>query len=93
MLRLKRFYTPYWFNILLAALLVVAAAWSNLALPDYLSKIVNTGIQKNGVESSLPVAMRQSTMDRLVTMMPAEDQAEVLDHYSLVEPGSTSAAN
>mgnify|MGYP001263693399 FL=1 len=93
MLRLKRFYTPYWFNILLAALLVVAVAWSNLALPDYLSKIVNTGIQKNGVESSLPVAMRQSTMDRLVTMMPAEDQAEVLDHYSLVEPGSTSAAN
>lgn len=93
MLRLKRFYTPYWFNILLAALLVVAVAWSNLALPDYLSKIVNTGIQKNGVESSLPVAMRQSTMDRLVTMMPAEDQAEVLDHYSLVEPGSTSAAD
>lgn len=93
MLRLKRFYTPYWFNILLAALLVVAVAWSNLALPDYLSKIVNTGIQKNGVESSLPVAMRQSTMDRLVTMMPAEDQAEVLDHYTLVEPGSTSAAD
>ena len=91
MSRLKRFYTPYWFNILLAALFVVAVAWSNLALPDYLSKIVNTGIQKNGVESGVPEALRQSTMDRMATMMAPEDFEAVMAHYHLIEPESTQA--
>lgn len=88
MLRLKRFYIPYWFNILLAALAVVAVAWSNLALPDYLSQIVNTGIQKNGVESGVPSAMRQSTMDRMAIILPAEAQKEIMRYYTLAEPGN-----
>lgn len=91
MLRLKRFYIPYWFNILLAALFVVAVAWSNLALPDYLSQIVNTGIQKNGVESGVPDALRKVTMDRMASMLSAEAMASVMDHYTLVEPESPAA--
>ena len=91
MLRLKRFYIPYWFNILLAAIFVVAVAWSNLALPDYLSQIVNTGIQKNGVESGVPDALRQVTMNRMASMLSPEAMASVMDHYTLVEPESPEA--
>ncbi len=91
MLRLKRFYIPYWFNILLAALFVVAVAWSNLALPDYLSQIVNTGIQKNGVESGVPDALRKVTMDHMASMLSAEAMSSVMDHYTIVEPESPAA--
>lgn len=92
MLRLRKFYCPYWANILIAALMVVVVVWSNLALPDYLSQIVNTGIQKNGVEHGVPEVMRQSALDQILRLMTPEEQAEITQAYTLVEPGSPEAS-
>ncbi|HQN69485.1 MAG TPA: ABC transporter permease, partial [Anaerolineaceae bacterium] len=92
MWRLRKFYYPYWANILIAALMVVVVAWSNLALPDYLSQIVNTGIQKNGIEHGVPEVMRQSTLDQVLALMTPEEQAELTQAYTLVEPDSPEAS-
>ena len=71
--------------ILLSIILLFVQANADLALPDYLSKIVNNGIQQNGVENAVPEAIRQSEMDRLFIFMNAEEQEQVLNAYLLVD--------
>jgi ATP-binding cassette subfamily B multidrug efflux pump len=91
MLRLTKYLKPYTLFIVLSILLLFVQANANLALPDYLSKIVNNGIQQNGVENAVPVAIRQSEMDKLTIFMSAEDKTLVLDSYTLLDPASPEA--
>jgi ATP-binding cassette subfamily B protein len=74
--------------ILLAIVLLFIQANCDLALPDYMSKIVNNGIQQGGVENAVPRAIRQSEMNRLVIFMSADDKANVLGAYTLVDQNS-----
>ncbi|UCF60685.1 MAG: ABC transporter ATP-binding protein [Anaerolineaceae bacterium] len=90
MLRLAKYLRPYALLIVLSLALLFVQANANLALPDYLSKIVNNGIQQSGVENAVPEAIRQSQMDKLIIFMSAEEQALVLEEYVLVEPTSAN---
>ncbi len=87
MLRLKKYYRPYIKFILPAILFVLVVAWSDLQLPDYLSDIVNIGIQQQGVESGAPVVLSESTFQSIGDMYP-DEQAELLQYYDLISPGS-----
>ncbi|MGD8472741.1 MAG: ABC transporter ATP-binding protein, partial [Anaerolineae bacterium] len=91
MRRLIKYLKPYTFLILLSVILLFVLANANLALPDYLSRIVNVGIQQNGVENAVAAAVRQSQMDKLLVFVSEEQQALVLDSYLLVEPDSAEA--
>ena len=91
MRRLLKYLKPYTLLIILSIILLFVLANANLALPDYLSRIVNVGIQQNGVENAVAGAVRQSTMDKLLIFVGEEDRALVLDSYALVEPGSPEA--
>jgi ATP-binding cassette subfamily B multidrug efflux pump len=91
MLRLIRYLRPYALLIILSIVLLFIQANADLALPDYLSKIVNNGIQQSGVENAVPTAIRQSEMDRLFIFMSSEEEELVLEHYVLVEPTSSNA--
>ena len=64
---------------------------ADLALPDYLSQIVNIGIQAGGVENAVPLAIRALEMNRLVLFLSAEDTPRVLKSYTLVDPASPDA--
>ena len=88
MVKLAKYTKPYLVMIVLAIVLLFAQANLDLALPDYLSRIVNTGIQQGGVENAVPVAIRQSEMNRVVIFMSAEDKAAVLADYTLVDKNS-----
>ncbi len=89
MLKLAKYVKPYLWMLLLAIALLFAQANFDLALPDYLSRIVNTGIQQGGVENAVPAAIRQGEMSRLVIFMSAEDKDAVLANYTLVDKNST----
>jgi ATP-binding cassette subfamily B multidrug efflux pump len=90
MLRLAKYLKPYTSMLLAAIVLLFAQANFDLALPDYLSRIVNNGIQQSGVENAVPVAIRQSEMDRVVIFMSAEDKASVLNDYTLIDQNSSN---
>jgi len=92
MLRLTRYLKPYLWMILLAVVLLFVQANADLALPDYLSKIVNIGIQQGGVDSVLPVAIRQSEMDRLAIFLDDADKTALLAQYMLVNQTSPDHA-
>jgi ATP-binding cassette subfamily B protein len=62
MLRLIKYLKPYALLIILSIGLLFVLAFADLALPDYLSRIVNNGIQQSGVENAVPKAIRQSEM-------------------------------
>jgi ATP-binding cassette subfamily B multidrug efflux pump len=92
MLRLIKYLKPYALMIILSIVLLFMLANADLALPDYLSKIVNNGIQQSGVENAVPKAIRQREMDRLFIFMSSEEKTLVLEDYVLVEPTSPDAA-
>ena len=88
MLRLAKYIRPYLLWIVLDIVLLFGQANADLALPDYLSKIVNIGIQQGGVENAVPQAILQSEMDKLLLFMNAEDKATVLADYTLIDKSS-----
>jgi ATP-binding cassette subfamily B multidrug efflux pump len=67
MLKLAKYLKPYRWALIVSIALLFAQANFDLALPDYLSRIVNTGIQQGGVENAIPSAIRQSEMNRVVS--------------------------
>jgi ATP-binding cassette subfamily B multidrug efflux pump len=91
MLRLRKFLKPYTLLIVITIAFLFAQAMTNLALPNYLSDIVNNGIQQGGVENAVPKAIRQSEMDRLFLFMSPQDKALVLGDYIAVDPTSADA--
>src|SRR5258708_10409026 len=88
MLRIAKYLKPFIPFLLIAIVLLFVQAVSDLSLPNYLSKIVNVGIQQGGVENAVASAVRQSEMDRLTLFMSDGDKAIVLQHYTLVDKNS-----
>jgi ATP-binding cassette subfamily B multidrug efflux pump len=92
MLRLVRYLRPYTLLILLAIVLLFVQANADLALPDYMSNIVNIGIQQGGVANAIPVAVRQTEMNKLTIFMSVADKTRVLSDYTLVDGNSPDYA-
>lgn len=90
MLRIIRYLRPYVLLLGLSVLLLFAQANFELALPDYLSQIVNTGIQQSGVENPMPVAIRKSEMARALLFLSGDERQAVLDAYELVDANSAT---
>ena len=88
MLRLIKYTKPYLLLILLTIALLFVQANADLALPDYMSRIVNVGIQQGGVENAVAQAVRQSQMEKLLIFMSPEEQNLVLSNYTLVDETS-----
>ena len=71
----------HWAVCLVVFALLFVQAYCDLALPDYTSKIVDTGIQQGGIESPLPQTVRQSTLDTLSLLMNEEDAQKLQNAY------------
>ena len=71
----------HWAACLAVVALLFVQAYCDLSLPDYTSKIVDTGIQQGGIESPLPETVRQSTLDALSLLMSEEDADALQNAY------------
>ena len=88
MLKLFPYIKKYYLMILVSIVLLFIQANVDLTLPDYLSRIVNIGIQQGGVETSLPSALHVSTFDHMQLLLTPDEVNSVTDAYQLVEPNS-----
>ena len=79
--------------ILLALGLLYVMASTDLALPDYLSQIINIGIQQNGVDTPVPEVIRASSLENMALFQSEQDKAVIADAYHPVEPGSAEYAS
>ena len=92
MLRLLKYLKPYRILIVLTIALLFVQAFADLALPSYMADIVNVGIQQGGVETAVPEALRQTSMDKLTIFMSPSDKTRVLSDYTLVDKNSPDYA-
>lgn len=69
-------------SVIAIVILLCIQASTDLALPDYTSKIVNKGIQAGGIESAVPEVISKEDMDSLLIFMGQNN--EILDNYTLV---------
>ncbi|PKO05719.1 MAG: ABC transporter [Chloroflexi bacterium HGW-Chloroflexi-3] len=92
MLKLFPYIKKYYLMILAAIILLFVQANVDLTLPDYLSRIVNIGIQQGGLESEIPSAMRASTFERVLLFLSPEEKEIVTAAYQLVEPTASEYA-
>ncbi len=88
MWKILKYTKPYLAAIVVTIALLFVQANADLALPDYMSRIVNVGIQQGGVETAVPVAIRQSQLDKMTLFMSEADQALVTADYTLVDQNS-----
>ncbi len=67
--------------IVLIVALLFLQAYCDLSLPDYTSKIVNVGIQQQGIEDGVPEKIRVSTMEQLEMLMEEKERKRIEDQY------------
>ncbi len=68
--------------VIIIVILLCVQATTDLALPDYTSKIVNEGIQSGGIEKALPEVISKTDMDSMLIFTDKDN--EILDNYTLV---------
>lgn len=88
MLKILKYLGKTWIEVIVIVTLLCVQAASDLALPDYTSKIVNTGIQQGGIETAIPEAISKDEMDNL--LMFTNDDSKILDCYKLVSKDTVS---
>ena len=85
MLKLKRYLKPYIALLLGAVMLLFGQAMLELTLPNYMSDIVNVGLQQGGITYSAPKAIDAQSMQLIQLFMSKEDRAAVQGAYTRLE--------
>lgn len=84
MFRIIKEIKPFIITILIIIVLLFVQAMTELALPDYMSNIVNIGIQQNGIEDAVPQVIRAEKLDRIKVLLNEEERTLVENSYRLI---------
>ena len=87
MLKLKRYLKPYIALFLGAIILLFGQALLELTLPNYMSDIVNVGLQQGGITYSAPDAIDAQSMQLMQLFMSEEDRESVEGVYAALSEG------
>ena len=90
MTKIFKHLAKHWAACLVIIALLLVQAYGDLTLPDYTSKIVDTGIQQSGIADAVPEVVRDSTLQVLELLMTDADAAAVEAAYT--QPGGTENA-
>ena len=85
MLNLLKHLKPFVASMILAIALLFVQAICDLSLPDYMSNIVNVGIQQGGVENAVPKVIKSSEMEKLFIFMSDEEKNNIKNNYTLLD--------
>ena len=91
MLNLIKHLKPFTWQIVIIFALLFGQAMTDLSLPDYMSRIINVGVQQNGIENPAPDVIRASEMAKLEILMSDQDLAVVTADYRLMDKQSLSS--
>ena len=93
MLKLIKSLKPFTWSIIFIFILLLGQAMSDLTLPDLMSRIINVGIQQNGIENVAPTAIRSSEMSKILLFVNSADKSTITGDYQLLDKNSLSAAD
>ncbi len=83
MLKVLKYLKKTWVAVIFIIILLYIQATTDLNLPDYTSKIVNTGIQAGGIEVAVPDVISKQDMETLLLF--AENEDDILKNYTLIQ--------
>lgn len=72
---------PYWKSVIIIALLLVLQAYCDLSLPDYTSKLIDTGIQNYGIENCSPKKIPEKAYKVIDGFMDDDEKAVWKKYY------------
>ena len=90
MLKLTKYLKPFIGSILAIIMLLVIQATCDLALPEYMSNIVNVGIQQNGIEEAVPLAISETELNKVMLFVNDKDKKILLDNYEIANKDNLS---
>ena len=96
MIKAMRYLKPFWLSVIAIVALVFAQVQFDLALPDYMSRIVTYGIQYGGITSPQPGTISEETASHMKYFMSESETNEFENTYQLVntsDPGYPADAN
>ncbi len=82
MTKLTRYLKPFITGLLISVVLLFAQAICELNLPNYMSDIVNVGIQQNGIEHGAPDAISQEGYTFMRTFMTDAEKSLLEQSYT-----------
>lgn len=77
-----------WYWIVLVIVLLIVQAQCDLSLPEYTSKIIDTGIQNQGIEHGVPELITGEEYQKLTMFMTKEEQADWESIYEETDDGN-----
>ena len=80
MLKILKNLKQSWMSVLIIVALLCVQAAVDLELPNYTSKIVNTGIQAGGIEYAVPETVSPEDMDAILLF--SNDDEKILENYT-----------
>lgn len=86
-----RYCKPFVLSIVAVMVLLFVQAQTELALPDYMSDIVNTGIQTGGITDGVPKVLRASEYEKLRIFFNESDKKHFDEYYELLSTSNASA--
>jgi ATP-binding cassette subfamily B protein len=84
MIKLAKYLRPFALAVLLAIALLFGQAICELNLPNYMSDIVNVGIQQGGIANAAPEAVSAKGLSFMKNFMTDAQKKEVDQNYSLL---------
>ena len=87
-MRIIRYLKNVKLAVVLIVCLLVVQAFTDLALPNYTSQIVDVGIQQSGVEHAATDEMSAQTFDEVAMMLPEADEDAFRDAYDKTDQGT-----
>lgn len=87
MIKLLKYLKPYAGLAVACVCMVFLQAICDLKLPDYMSDIVNIGVQRYGIEDAVPYQMRSATFEKLRLLMGEEQQKLAMECYREKDEG------
>lgn len=90
MFKLRKYVCPFLGSILVIIALLFGQAMCELAMPDYMSDIVNVGINAGGIENGVFDALSETRYDQLALLMNEEEKTIFQNSYTLTTPQSAT---
>ena len=91
--KLGKYYVPFMILIIVAVLFLFIQAMCDLKLPDYMSDIVNIGIQASGIQRVAPSVISENGLHFMEQFMEKEEQTLVNNAYQKMTKDNTEYKN
>jgi ATP-binding cassette subfamily B protein len=93
MKKIIKYLKPFTFSIIIVIGLLYTQAMCELSLPDYMSDIINVGIQQGGIDNTAPDVIRKSEFEKITLFLNDKDKENVLSSYTLYKKGDKKHLN